>query len=182
MPILPFVLALLFPAAPLQTHAPAGQAPAADPKCAGVRVALPRGFDNWSNRQPLGAGAAPRNAPVLAIGRGADLSLHPLAHVQPVAPWGKPPVADTSAGLAMFQLVRPGTYRIALGTPAWIDVVRAGQALPSLAHGHGPACSGIRKIVDFRLQPGRYVIQLSGGGAAVAPILIAEAAAKGGPA
>ncbi|MGJ3626024.1 hypothetical protein AB5I41_01840 [Sphingomonas sp. MMS24-JH45] len=71
------------PAAPAATPAPA-QAPAADTTCAAVRVALPAGFVDWSNRQPLDAGAAPRNAPVLAIGRAADLSLHPLAHVQPV--------------------------------------------------------------------------------------------------
>ncbi len=30
------------------------------------------------------------------------------------------------------------------------------------AHAPGPACSGIRKTVQFPLQPGRYVIQLFG--------------------
>ena len=32
------------------------------------------------------------------------------------------------------------------------------------AHAPGPACSGIRKTVQFPLQPGRYVIQLSANG------------------
>jgi hypothetical protein len=126
----------------------------------------------------LSAGASPRNAPVLAIGRGADLSLHPLARVTPVAPWGKEPAADASAGLAMFQVVRAGTYRVALGAPAWVDVVRAGKPLAAQAHGHGPACTGIRKIVDFRLQPGRYVLQLSGGGVTSLPLLIAQEPTK----
>ena len=60
---------------------------------------------------------------------------------------------------------------------AWVDVVRAGRALASSAHGHGPACTGIRKIVDFRLQPGRYVLQVSGGTSASVPVLIARAQA-----
>ena len=77
----------------------------------------------------------------------------------------------------MFQVARAGTYRVALGTSAWIDVVRAGRALPSQAHGHGPACTGIRKIVDFRLTPGRYVLQLSGTMATTLPVLIGRSEA-----
>lgn len=31
----------------------------------------------------------------------------------------------------------------------------------SVAHGHGPACSTIRKTVDFDLKPGRYLLQVA---------------------
>jgi hypothetical protein len=169
---------LLSPA--LLLAAPAlAQDPASDPKCATVRPAFPAGFGGWSTRVPLSAGASPRTAPVLAVGRGADLSLHPIAQVAPVAPWGKVPAADASAGLAMFQVAHAGTYRVALGGPAWVDVVRAGKPMAAVAHGHGPACTGIRKIVDFRLRPGRYVLQLSGGGMASLPVLIAQGPNKG---
>lgn len=170
--LLPALLLAALPAAPALA-----QDPATDPKCATVRPAFPAGFGGWSTRAPLSAGASPRTAPVLAIGRGADLTLHPLAQVAPVARWGKPPAADAAAGLAMFQVAHAGTYRVALGTPTWVDVVRAGTALPAQAHGHGPACTGIRKIVDFRLKPGRYVLQLSGGGATTVPVLIVRGAA-----
>jgi hypothetical protein len=37
-------------------------------------------------------------------------------------------------------------------------VPRDGRALRSAGHDHGPQCSGVRKIVDFALQPGRYTI------------------------
>jgi hypothetical protein len=37
----------------------------------------------------------------------------------------------------------------------------------------GAPCSGIRKIVDFALQPGTYIVQLSGAKTAQTRILIA---------
>ncbi len=59
------------------------------------------------------------------------------------------------------------------GWGAWIDVVRDGKPLESIAHGHGPACSGIRKIVDFALQPGRYLVSIDGNEAPEVSILVA---------
>lgn len=163
-------LAAMLPAVP----ATAQDGVVSDPRCATIRPSFPAELAGWSTRTPLAAGRAPRNAPVLALGRGADLSLHPLVQVQAVAPWGREPMPESQGGLAMFQVTRAGTYRVALGSAAWIDVVRAGKSLPSSAHGHGPACTGIRKIVDFRLTPGRYVLQLSGSAAATLPVLIAR--------
>lgn len=152
----------------------AAQDPATDPQCATVRVAMPAGFSGWSMRAPLASGRAPRSAPVLVVGRGADLSLHPVVQVRALLPWGKAPAAETQGGLAMFQVARAGTYRVGLGSAAWIDVVHAGRTVPSSAHGHGPMCTGIRKIVDFKLKPGRYVLQISGSAAPNVAVLIAR--------
>ena len=57
-----------------------------------------------------------------------------------------------------------GTYGIALGSPGWIDVYRIGDRTPltSVKHGHGPDCSGIRKIVRFALTKGEYRVVLHG--------------------
>jgi hypothetical protein len=71
-----------------------------------------------------------------------------------------------------FKVERAGTYRIALASAAWIDVLRGKTAVESSSHGHGPDCSGIRKMVDFPLQPGRYVIQIAANGAQVLPFMI----------
>lgn len=151
------------------------QDPATDPRCATVRVAMPTEFATWSDRTPVTAGTTPRTAPVLSLGRGADVTL--AAGFVPVATPAQAAAPGTPGGLAMFQIARAGTYRVALGAPAWIDVVRQGRVLPSVAHGHGPTCTGIRKIVDFRLRPGRYVLQLTGATAPTLPVLIARKAA-----
>lgn len=167
-----FALSLLLASAPFSAQ----DLPAPEPSCTAARPALPIGFENWSTRVALEAGAATRHAPVIAVGRAAELRLVPLDRLAPAAPPTRDLGAGTNAGVALFQVTRPGTYRIALGAPAWIEVVRGGRALPSAAHSHGPACSGIRKIVDYRLAPGRYVLQLTGAAANTLPVLIAPAA------
>ncbi|WP_246616645.1 hypothetical protein [Sphingomonas yunnanensis] len=172
-----FTLSLLFPL--LVAAAPIAQAPEAEPttdqRCAVSRPPLPAGLTGWSRRAPLAAGTSTRSAPVIVVGHGADLRLAPADQVTPaVTPQREPDTGET-AGLALFQVAHPGTYRVALGDAAWIDVVRAGRALTASAHSHGPACTGIRKMVDFRLEPGRYVLQLSGTKAASLPVMIARA-------
>jgi len=68
--------------------------------------------------------------------------------------------APTSRPLTL-EIMEAGTYAIALAIGAWIEVARDGQRVRSAAHGHGPPCSTIRKIVDFRLEPGAYTVTLS---------------------
>lgn len=67
-------------------------------------------------------------------------------------------------GLASFTVKQAGTWRVALGSGAWVDVVKDGKAVTSIAHGHGPDCSGIRKMVDYALEPGRYTLQVAANG------------------
>jgi hypothetical protein len=60
-----------------------------------------------------------------------------------------------------FEVSEAGTYGLALSLGAWIDVARGGLALHASNNGRGPACSTIRKIVDFRLEPGTYTVTVS---------------------
>ncbi|MCM8729625.1 hypothetical protein ACFO8O_01395 [Hephaestia sp. GCM10023244] len=78
------------------------------------------------------------------------------------------------AALVPIEIATTGTYRVALSEPVWVDVVRDGAVQPAVAHGRGPTCSGIRKIVDFRLVPGRYALQLSAVQTARVRVLIAH--------
>lgn len=164
--------ALLLPLA-LTAVPSAAQEPAVAEACAAIRPAFPTGFEGWSARTALEAGSGTRDAPVLVIGRAAELRLVPLDRLAAAAPPARTADAGTTAGMALFQVARAGTYRIALGGPAWIEVVRAGRTLPAAAHGHGPACTGIRKMVDYRLAPGRYILQLTGAQATTLPVMIA---------
>ena len=41
-----------------------------------------------------------------------------------------------------------------------VTVKRDGKIVKSATHGHGPACSGIRKMVEFDVTPGRYLLQI----------------------
>lgn len=120
----------------------------------------------WSKPVPLSSGGT------LAVGQAARLALLPAADLRYPLPPEKPAAPGTFGGFVQVTIDRPGTYRVALGSAAWIDLVADGKALASIAHGHGPDCSGIRKIVDFTLQPGRHVLQLSGNAEAQATIMV----------
>lgn len=116
---------------------------------------------SWSTRVELSAArdvAGLGNARVHP-GQAAELTLYPAEDVRfPAAP-GKP---GGNGGLAELVISEAGTYRIALGTAAWVDVVSGGQAIVSTAHGHGEKCTGIRKVVEFRLERGRYILAIAG--------------------
>jgi hypothetical protein len=52
--------------------------------------------------------------------------------------------------------------------------VRDEQAVKSTAHGHGPNCTGIRKMVDYPLTPGPYILQISANGQPQMTVLLAR--------
>ena len=72
------------------------------------------------------------------------------------------PAGQTFGGTVGFDVTDPGTYRVAIGSAIWIDVTKDGAAVRSTAHARGPACTAVRKTVDFVLTPGHYTLQLSG--------------------
>lgn len=76
-----------------------------------------------------------------------------------VAPERKPDV-HKFGGMIPIEVKKAGRLIVALDAGAWIDLVRDGAAQKSVAHGHGPACSGIRKMVEFDVTPGRYQLQI----------------------
>ncbi|MHA6723357.1 hypothetical protein [Sphingomonas sp. RS2018] len=74
------------------------------------------------------------------------------------------PEAKGRMALTGVTIKTAATYGVALDQKGWLDVYRAGDRTPlvSVAHGHGPDCSGIRKIVRFALTPGSYRVVASG--------------------
>ncbi len=161
--------AALIAAAPV-AHA---QDPAHDPACATVRVALPAELAGWSDQMPVAAGTEPGGGASVSPGQAVLVSLHPAKHLS----FAKEGAAATGNGGALtLTIAAAGTYRVALGGTTWVDVVRAGNTVTSTAHGHGPKCSGVRKMVDFALEPGSYTVQLSGSEAESVALLVAKLA------
>ena len=109
----------------------------------------------------------------LRVGQAVRLALLPTPDVHyPVRP-EKPGGSVSHGGLVGVWVAKAGKYRIALGSGAWIDLVGNGKPVISIAHGHGPDCTGIRKMVDFDLKPGRYTLQISANADAQTSLLIA---------
>ncbi len=111
----------------------------------------------------------------ITIGQALHLALLPQGEVAFALQPGKPGAVGSYAGLLKLTISEPGTYRIALGTGAWIDVVDNARFVASAAHVHGPACSGIRKIVDFPLHTGAYTVQISSNAEPQTTVLVVRA-------
>ena len=133
--------------------------------CDAAKTELPDDLRDWATPMPVMAaadGAGMRNV-ILIPGRAVMARLRPMEEVRYALPPTQPAAQGSSGGMVVFEAPMAGTYRIMLGGRAWLDVVRAGEAIASVHHQHGPACSGIGKMVDFQLPAGRSVIELSAG-------------------
>lgn len=101
---------------------------------------------------PADLGATPFAAWASADGDAAG----PLVPGQPVTL-----ALDSGAAARSLTIETAGRYGIAAGGKVWIDLIANGAAQTSVEHGHGPECSGIRKIVWFDLAAGTYELALS---------------------
>jgi len=157
-----FLTAVLLLSAPAAATAQEGPAPCT----ASAPASLPANLSGWAHpvavtaaRDTAGAGRV-----TLLPGRGAAVTLSPTPRVDyPVRP-EHPGGTVSRGGVLSFDVTSPGDYRIASSSSAWIEVARGGKTIPSTAHGHGPACSGIMKMVDFKLVLGRYLLEVAGNG------------------
>ncbi|MFT8718920.1 hypothetical protein [Acetobacter sp.] len=143
-------------------------------KCPSGQVVLPDALKGWASPVTMTAAANTTTLEntVLKPGQAAQLTLQHTGEMQyalrPTEPGGK----VSSGGMVAFDAPAAGTYRVMMNVRAWLDVVHDGKAVDSVHHQHGPACSGIGKMVDFPLPAGRSVIQLSGSGKPVAEIMV----------
>lgn len=160
--------ALLVAAVPAQ-----GQDPALDPACANVRVALPADLVGWAEQAPVAAGTEPGGGATIRPGQAVRASLHPARHLK-LSP--APKTVGPNGGTLTLVIAAPGTYRLALGEPTWIDLIRDGKLVQSSAHSNGPKCTGIRKMIDFVLPAGNYTVQLSGSQAESVTLLAVKVA------
>ncbi|PNQ01384.1 hypothetical protein [Sphingobium sp. SA916] len=145
-------LLLLLAFAPLHAQA------AADP-CAGA-PSLPEPWTSWTQSGTVTAGATASTAPRIILGKPVVAELRPGPQVQFIVPPGKV-LPKSHAGLFTLAVKDAARIGIALSEGAWVDAATGTTALTSVAHEHGPACSGIRKILWFDLSPGLHTIQIA---------------------
>jgi hypothetical protein len=157
-----------------QSDAPA-PSPGDAGACAASQSTLPTALAGWATRSPITAtsDAAGLARATLSIGRAADAALRPTAEVRYAMTPEKGGEPASYGGMFAFPVEAAGAYRVALGSGAWVDVVKGARAVASIAHGHCPDYSGIAKMVDFSLTPGRYTLQITANAEPTLSVLIA---------
>lgn len=151
-------------------------AAAAAPDCAGA-PSLPVPWTSWTQSWTATAGTQPNGAPSLLLGKPFVATLSPADYVQFAADPGKDG-RQGFGGIFTLSVRQAARIGIALSGPAWVDVVSGTVTQPSVDHGHGPDCSGIRKIVWFDLPLGRHVVQIAGSKAREIRVMAADAQAN----
>lgn len=166
------ILALLSLTLPVAAAAQTGAmpmthgAPMASPTPCAAPGVLPPAFAGFAHPIPAAQGSG------MFLGQAAALDLGPGTHFG--VPPGHVPADGTFGGMVGFDVTMPGTYQVAVGAAIWVDVVQGGTSVKSTAHGRGPACTAVRKTVDFTLAPGHYTLQLSGSAAPSVTVQVAK--------
>jgi hypothetical protein len=111
----------------------------------------------------LKGGKDPVSAPTVIPNRLYTLRLAAQDQVAfSVSPAKKPSASPAYAGLATLKIAAPGSYRVSVDLPIWIDVVSQGTLVAAKDYQGQHACSAPHKIVEFELagtQP--FVLQFS---------------------
>lgn len=112
---------------------------------------------------PLTAGHDPVSTPVVVPNRLYKLRLMAQAKVAfSVYPAKKTAPTPAYAGLATLKIPAPGSYRIAVDLPFWIDVVSNGALVQPTDFQGQHGCSAPHKIVEFDLAGAQsFVLQFS---------------------
>ncbi|WP_375195428.1 hypothetical protein [Sphingobium sp.] len=162
-------LLLLLALCPMSAHA--------SPHHCASPTPLAEPWTSWTQSGSAIAGATVSTAPRLILGKPVTATLRPAVQVQYVlAPRKNAP--KSRGGLFILAVKDAARIGIALSEAAWIDAAMGKTALPSVDHGHGPACSGIRKIVWFDLAPGLHTIQIASATQSTIRIMAADARAN----
>lgn len=160
--------------AAMVTGPAAAQDPMIGPSCMTGPAPIPPALAAWDMAMPLSAAhtATDLEQAQLTIGRRTDISLMPVAEVHFIVPPRGRNASGSHGGLASFTIERAGTYRIALGSDVAIGIVKGGQRVAPTGNAPGPACSSLRKTVDYAFTPGAYILQIAGDPRTSLPVLI----------
>jgi hypothetical protein len=135
------------------------------PETCNAKAPPPAGMEAWAQPAPLSAALSEADLGKAALKPGQAVSARfaPVGQVKYRVPPEKADGPATYGGLYRLTITEPGVYRVASSAAPWMDVFAPGSTTPTrTAHfGHGPACSGIGKMVEFPLQPGDYLLQFS---------------------
>jgi hypothetical protein len=169
--IIVWALAIGLPSAALAQPAPAAHEPS---PCTAVDAALPPDLVAWRDKASSTAARTAADLPgaVLTVGRAVTATLHPTREVAYVVQPEKPGGSVARGGLFSLPIATAGTYRVVLGSGAWIDLLEGGEPVVSSAHAPGPACTTARKTVEFPLKAGDHVMQISANADATIGILV----------
>jgi hypothetical protein len=132
-----------------------------------------------STPKPLVAGHGVDDAGALQPEVLYAVSLQPQEGVKfKVAPSKKMLDDGAHGGLLKLRVTEAGTYRVAIDSGFWLDVIVGDKPLPSLDFNGSAECAGPRKIVVYELPAGTdLTLQLSAASVSLARLSVTRVTA-----
>lgn len=136
-------------------------------------TAAPANFAGWEKPAPIDAGLGGTAATPLALSSAAQVTLVKQGNVT-LHGGAKPDGSfDPFGGVLAIDIASPGVYQVAVSADAWVDIVGGNAVLQPSGDRKGPNCTSIAKILDYKLDAGRYLLEISGARAATLAVMIA---------
>jgi hypothetical protein len=163
MPLRSFLLLAALAGAPAAAqHAPVDCVSVSDSN-------LPPAFAGWAKPSTAAqaataaAAAAGPALPELAPDQPLALQLRPAAEVMlPHPPGQARTIENAHGGLVTVRIPAEGLWRISASAPVRIDLIGPSGPVASTGHGRMAPCTGIRKVVEFPVPAGSWLVQLNG--------------------
>lgn len=116
------------------------------------------------DRPTMVAARSPEEVPPrLSLGTAASVVLAGQSGVEFVAAPGRVTLDEGGyAGIVAVMVPKDGRYRVSLTNGSWIDVIAGKTVLESAAFAGRAACRPLRKLVEYELEAGRHLMQISG--------------------
>jgi hypothetical protein len=114
-----------------------------------------------------------KSGDVLPIGTAARATM--TRDASTVAVPGQTAATRSHGGTLRLQVVTAGRYRVSLGTPVGVEVMRGSKRVKSIAEAQGGECAPVKKKVDYTLSPGAYTLRFVGSARAIVPVFVGPA-------
>lgn len=139
-------------------------------------VDLPLELNAWKSLSYVNAAKNTNELPnaVLTLNKASFVGLHNTPKVVYVSRPIKEGGTVSYGGIFQIEITEKGIYRIALGNASWVDVIKDADLAKSIAHKGGPENTGIHKMLDYSLEAGVYILQLSAGGDSTTGLLVSK--------
>ena len=139
-------------------------------------IDLPPELNAWKSLSYVNAAKNAEELPnaVLTLNNASFVGLHNTPKVTYITRPGNEGGTVSYGGIFQIEIKENGIYRIALGNASWVDINKDVKVAKSIAHKGGPENSGVRKMLDYSLEAGIYVLQLSAGADSTTALLVSK--------
>ncbi|CAK7193221.1 hypothetical protein COMNV_01435 [Commensalibacter sp. Nvir] len=112
------------------------------------------------------------NQATIVVNKAYSITLKPKDSVHFIVKPARLAGNASYAGMLQFNIAQKGIYRFVMDSKPWVEIVGNHKKTAMAHHQCGKQCNGIMKAIDFALDPGQYILEISGNGEPTVKLMI----------